>query len=32
MPSIFRGEVVDGVGVRGIYGVGGLDMKISWGF
>jgi hypothetical protein len=32
MPTIFRREVIDGVGVRGIFGVEGLDKRICWGF
>ena len=32
MPTIFRREVVDGVGVMGFFGVEGLDKGICWGF
>ena len=32
MPSIFRREVVDGVLVRRIFGVDGLDMLNYWAF
>ena len=32
MSTIFRREVVDGVGVMGIFGVEGLDNRNCWGF
>ena len=32
MPTIFMGEVIDGVGVRGFFGFEGLDKGILLGF